>query len=181
MVHGRYRHCVPVRQENACTSASTRGQVRVQVQVHPARDCCHCCCSSTPPTSSRKRFRPATMYQSLLSLSPPPLRARPPAAHLPASEPEPYPSLSNPPKPARELKPGPPATLVRCTHTSLSLLSIISITINRSAPLTCTPSHRITAHTQAVESMLMLILGCHTTDLQVSPRVPDSLLPCSFA
>ena len=71
--------------------------------------------------------------------SSPPLPACPPAAHLPASEPEPYPSLSNPPKPARELKPGPPATLVRCTHTSLSLLSIISITINRSAPLTCTP------------------------------------------
>lgn len=74
---------------------------------------------------------------------------------------------NHPPKPARELKPGPPATLVRCTHTSLSLLSIISITINRSAPLTCTPSHRITAHTHAIESMLMLILGCHTTDLQV--------------
>lgn len=73
---------------------------------------------------------------------------------------------------------------MRCTHTSLSLLSIISITINRSAPLTCTPSHRITAHTHAIESMLMLILGCHTTDLQVfsCPRILPlySFLPCSF-
>lgn len=71
---------------------------------------------------------------------------------------------------------------MRCTHTSLSLLSIISITINRSAPLTCTPSHRITAHTQAIESMLMLIPGCHTTDLQVfsCPRTyhsPTLFLP----
>lgn len=132
-----------------------------------------------PPENGSVLVRPCP-----LSHPPPPLLACPLAAHLPASEPEPYPSLQPPPKPARELKPGPPATLVRCTHTSLSLLSIISITINRSAPLTCTPSHRITAHTHAIESMLMLILGCHTTDLQVfsCPRVlPVSYLVPSFA
>lgn len=92
--------------------------------------------------------------------------------------------VSNPPpKPARELKPGPPATLVRCTHTSLSLLSIISITINRSAPLSlhAIASHHRTHTSDRVHANANTRLPIQLTCKYLLPAKPASLLPCSFA